>query len=137
MRILRQDNATSTLNEVSREAKFFRAHCVKFPRYYFHSDQPDESTRVDIFGRLQQNWAHTIVTRQMQTGGAITYQITEETFDPYKSDRLFLDYPKTHPAEFDKYFLQAARATRRYGRFYSVWYQLKSWTKRKIFKQCT
>lgn len=90
---------------------FLKSHRVNFPFYYQYSNNVNETTTIEIFGKLQEDWTHMIVTRHSK-GKADTYEIREETFDPDKSDRSFLDAEKIDAALFKKHFDQAMKNTK-------------------------
>lgn len=75
---------------------FLKRHQIAFPYYY----QSKLNENLEVFGRLEYDFTHTIITRKVDPAGGIQYEKTVNNFDPNKSDRDFFDAPKVTEETF-------------------------------------
>ena len=86
--------------------EFLNAHKIKFP-YYYNSNTSKDGLAFEIFGKLEENYLHTIITRKVALNEEIkpvSYEIDVTEFDADKSDREFFSSPKISIEEFNKEF---------------------------------
>jgi hypothetical protein len=70
--------------------EFLKAHQINFPFYYHMAGTKSDSTANEIFGRLEENYTHTII-KVIDDGQKVNLNKSVTKFDRDKSDRDFLE----------------------------------------------
>jgi len=87
--------------------EFLEAHKMKFPHYY-RIDITKDALSHQIFGKLDEDYNHTIVTRRQENNQSEVYEIEVVSFEPSSSNRDFLNAEQIQSEVFEAQ-LQNAR----------------------------
>lgn len=85
--------------------EFLNMHRVQFP--YCYSTVLGDERNTEIYGRLDENFDHTIIERTTIKNGTWSYSVKAEKFDRQASSRDFLDSPQITKEQFDERYKEA------------------------------
>jgi hypothetical protein len=106
MRVFTQDNKGEiegrTKAIFDHTIEFLKTHRIKFPYYYQMSSTMPDNIKVKIFGKLEEDYTHTIIKVLQQDGQDSSYDLQVIKFDRDKSERDFLDAELISPQVFEE-----------------------------------
>lgn len=86
--------------------EFLRAHQINFPFYYQMRSTESGAAAMQIFGKLEKDYTHTII-KVLGDGEKNKYSIEVEKFDLNKSDRNFLEAEEISQITFEEKLTKA------------------------------
>ncbi|MEO5889345.1 MAG: hypothetical protein ABIQ31_03790 [Ferruginibacter sp.] len=87
--------------------EFLKAHQVKFPFFYQMNELKADNTEIQIFGKLAEDYTHTIVRSISQEQQNYKYELEVIAFDRNESDRDFLNAGIISPEIFEEQLQKA------------------------------